>query len=155
MSDQECALHSNSCFVDDNGVLALCSCIHQTLHNSIIAAFLLFGWPHEDLRSSCLAPGKWERNAHFDMLYLGFRICSRALTATWPYYKREELYNKLMTALGLQRPWFKPKDVASIIGTLRSASLIPPWGLYLSFSLAIALNHAVRSAYKAIRCWWQ
>jgi hypothetical protein len=89
------------------------------------------------------------------MLYLGFRICSRSLTVTWPYYKRDELYHKIMAALGLKRPWFKPKGVASIIGKLRSASLIAPWGPYLSFSLAIALNQAVRSAYEAIRRWWQ
>jgi hypothetical protein len=155
MSELECAQHSNSCFVDDNGVLALRSRIHSTLHNSIVAAFMLFGWPHEDRRSSCLAPDKWERDANFDMLYLGFRICSRTLTVTWPFYKREELYNEIMAALGLDRPWFKPKGVASIIGKLRSASLIAPWGPYLSFSLAIALNQAVRSAYEAIRRWWQ
>jgi hypothetical protein len=68
MTAEECALHSNSCFVDDNGVLALRSRIHQTLHNSIVAAFLLFGWPQDDRRSSCLAPDKWERDAYFDML---------------------------------------------------------------------------------------
>jgi hypothetical protein len=60
-----------------------------------------------------------------------------------------------MTALGMKRPWFKPKVVASIIGKLWLASLIAPWGPYLSFSLAMALNHAVRSTYEAIRRWLQ
>ncbi len=60
-----------------------------------------------------------------------------------------------MTALGMKGPWFKPKVVASIIGKLRTASPIALWGPYLSFSLAMALNHAVRSTYEAICRWWQ
>uniref|UniRef100_UPI002596FA89 hypothetical protein n=1 Tax=uncultured Marinobacter sp. TaxID=187379 RepID=UPI002596FA89 len=155
MSALERASHSNSTFVDDNGVLALRSNIRGTLHNSVVAAFLLFGWPHEDRRSSCLAPDKWERDASSAMLYLGFLICSRTLRVTWPLSKRAELFDEIMQALDLKCPWFKPKVVASIIGKQRSASLVAPWGPYLSFSLAMALNHAVRSAYAAIRRWWQ
>ncbi len=150
----EQASHSNSCFVDDNGVLALRSRIQSTLHNSIVAAFLLFGWPHDDRRNSCLAPDKWERDAHFDILYLGFRICSRTLTVTWPLYKRQELFDEIMEALASVRPSLKPRTVASIIGKIRSASLIAPWGPYISFSLAIALNAALRSNYMTIRRWW-
>ncbi len=77
------------------------------------------------------------------MLYLCFLVCSRTLRVTWPLYERAELFNEIMTALGMKRPWFKPKVVASIIRKLRLASLIAPWGPYLSFSLAMALNHAV------------
>jgi hypothetical protein len=79
------ACPSNCAFVDDNGVLSLRSTIRMTLHNSIVAAFLLFGRPHEDHRSSCLAPDKWENDVHYDILYLGFRICSRSLQVTWPF----------------------------------------------------------------------
>jgi hypothetical protein len=82
MSTQECASHSNSTFVDDNGILALPSNIRGTLHNSVVAAFLLFGWPHEDWQSSWLAPDKWERDACSAMLYLVFLICSRTLRVT-------------------------------------------------------------------------
>ncbi len=155
MSVLECASHSNSIFVDDNGVLALRLNIGGTLHNSAIAAFLLFGWPHEDWRSSCFAPHKWERDASSAMLYLGFLICSRTLRVTWPLYKCTELFDEITQALSMKRPWFKPKVVASIIRKLWSASLIAPWEPYLSFSLAMALNHAVRSTYEAIRRWWQ
>ncbi len=155
LSALECASPSNSTFVDDNGVLALSSNIRGTLHNSVVSAFMLCGWPNEDCRSSCLTPDKWERDASSDMLYLGFRICSRTLQVTWPLIKRTELFDEIMTALAMKRPWLKPKVVASIIGKLRSASLIAPWGPYLSFSLAMALNHAVRSTYEAICRWWQ
>jgi hypothetical protein len=155
MSALECASHSNSTFVDDKGVLALRSNIGGTLHNIVNAAFLLFGWPHKDWWSSSLAPDKWERDARSDMLYLGFLIYSRTLCVTWLFYKRAELFKEIMQALGMKHPWFKPKVVASIIGKLWSASLIAPWGPYLLFSLAMALNHAVRPTYEAIRRWWQ
>jgi hypothetical protein len=35
--------HSNCCFVDDNDVAGLCLTIKQSLHNSVVSAFLLFG----------------------------------------------------------------------------------------------------------------
>jgi hypothetical protein len=143
MSALECASHSNSTFIDDNRVLAIRSNVRGTLHNSVVAAFLIFGWPHKDWRSSCLAPDKWERDARPDKVYLGFLICSRTLRVTWPFSKRAELRDKIMQALAMKRPWFEPKVVASIIAKLHSASLIVPWGPYLLLSLAMALNHAV------------
>jgi hypothetical protein len=155
MSDLECTSHSNSTFFDDNGVLAIHSNIGGTLHNSLVAAFLLFGWSQKDRGSSCLAPDKWERDARPDMLYLGFLICSRSLQITWLFSKRAKLCNAIMQALGMKRPCFKPKVVASIIGKLRVASLIAPWGPYLSFRLAMALNLALQFTYEAIRHWWQ
>jgi hypothetical protein len=112
----EDALHNNNKFVDDKSVLALCSNIRGTLHNSAVSVFHLFGWPHEAWHSSCLAPNKCNCNASYDMLYLGFYICSRKLCMTWPIYKRAKLLNKRMTALGMKCSWFKPKVVASIIG---------------------------------------
>jgi hypothetical protein len=112
----EASSHSNCCFVDNNGVAGLRSTIQQSLHNSVVSAFLLFGWPDEDCRSSCLTPDKWEKHILFDMLYLGFWICSRTMQVTWPRYKRTELHNKFewrspfnAPALHLEAspPWWK------------------------------------------------
>jgi hypothetical protein len=154
LSQLEQDSHSNSCFVDDNGILALRTNIKNTLHNSVVAAFLLFGWPDDDRRSSCLAPDKWERDALFDMLYLGFRICSRSLTVTWPLYKRSELHDEILHAIQQRRPCMNPRAVASVIGKLRSASLIALWGPYLSYGLALALKIALQSSYSPLRRWW-
>ncbi len=104
----EAASHSNCCFVDDNGVAGLRSNIQHSLHNSVISAFLLFGWPESDRRSSCLAPDKWEPNILYDMLYLGFRICSRTMRVTGPWYKQKELQNEIMLALAHRRPSLTP-----------------------------------------------
>jgi hypothetical protein len=154
LSEEEAASYSNCTFVDDNGVLALRSDIKQALHNSIVAAFLLFGWPDNDRRASCLAPDKWETDAVFDMLYLGFRICSRSLTVTWPLYKRQELYDKIMDAIRPLWPSLSPRGVASIVGKLRSASFIALWGPYLSYGLAFALKLALQAAYSTLQRWW-
>jgi hypothetical protein len=76
LSRLESASPSNKTFVDDNGVLALRTNIRTALHNSVISAFLIFGWPMDDRRSSCLAQDKWEPDATWIMLFLGFLIDS-------------------------------------------------------------------------------
>jgi hypothetical protein len=48
LSNLEAASHSNCTFVDNNGVAGLCETITLSLHNSVIAAFILFGWLAED-----------------------------------------------------------------------------------------------------------
>ncbi len=150
----EAASHSNCCFVDDNGVAGLRSNIKQSLHKSVVSAFLLFGWPVNDRRSSCLAPDKWEKNIVYDMLYLGFRICSRTMRVTWPWYKRKELHDEITAALAPRRPSLTPRGVASMVGKLCSASLVAMWGPYLSYGLALALKIALQSAFSCLRRFW-
>jgi hypothetical protein len=53
-------LFYNATFVDDNGVLALARLMTLAVYQSVIAAFILFGWPDGDRRASCLAQDKWE-----------------------------------------------------------------------------------------------
>jgi hypothetical protein len=76
------------------------------------------------------------------MLYLGFIINSRDMTVSWPLYKREELFQELTTTLLLpsSRRHLTPKQTASILGKLRSAIKILPWGVFLYFSLATNLK---------------
>jgi hypothetical protein len=142
--------HSNCCFVDDNGVAGLQSTIHYSLHNSVVSAFLIFRWPEDDRRSSCLAPDKWEQHILFHMLYLGFCICSQTMKVTWPWYKQKELHDEIMEALALRRPSLTPRGVASMVGKLRSASMVAMWGPYLSYGLAAALKIALPSAFSCL-----
>jgi hypothetical protein len=88
------------------------------------------------------------------MMYLGFLICSRTMTVTWPYSKRKELYDKIMTALASARPSLTPRGVASMVGKLRSASLVALWGPYLSYGLSHALKLALQGAFSTNRRWW-
>jgi hypothetical protein len=134
---------SNKPFVDDNCVLALQTNIGTALHNSIISAFLIFGWPVDDRRSSCLTQDKWEPDAAWIMLFWGFLIDSRALQATCPLYKRQELYAEIIAALQERCPSLSPRGVALDVGKLRSASHIALWGPYLSYGLTLALKLAL------------
>jgi hypothetical protein len=154
MTKQETASHSNCCFVDDNGVSGPRSKIKHSIHNSVIAAFLLFGWPEDDHRSSCLAPNKWEWQVRMEMLYLGFHICTRSMIVTWPYSKCQELYAKITVALDHIRPSLSPRGVASMIGKLCSASLVALWGPYLSYGLGYALKLALRAVFSTLHHWW-
>jgi hypothetical protein len=50
--------------------------------------------------------------------------------------------------------WLTPKQCASIIGKLRSAIQISPWGVYLSFALATNLKRACCNALSSQRSFW-
>jgi hypothetical protein len=74
LTAEEQAIFHNASFVDDNGVCATADRIHQTLQQSLVSAFVLFGWPDEDRRSSCMAADKWDPNVNFVVLFLGYLI---------------------------------------------------------------------------------
>jgi hypothetical protein len=156
LSADEAANYSNCTFVDDNGVLARHSDMRHALQQSLISAFLIFGFPGEDRRGACLQDEKWEHTISHVMLYLGFLINSRAMTVSWPYYKRAELHQELLNILSQKTRGItiSPRQMASIIGKLRSAIAISPWGTYLSFSMATNLTRASRNAFRTTRSWW-
>jgi hypothetical protein len=156
LTETESANFSNSTFVDDNGKLALRSNMRDALQQSLLSAFLIFGMPGNDRRGVCLQDDKWDPVISHTMLYLGFIINSRAMTVSWPLYKRQELFDELQALLLLPRSrrHLTPKQVASILGKLRSAIQISPWGVFLSFSLAATLKNAGRNAFSSTRSWW-
>jgi hypothetical protein len=150
--DEQACFH-NASFVDDNGICATRENIVHALHQSLVAAFILFGWPHQDRRSSCMAADKWEIIASHVVLFLGYYINSRTLMVTWPLYKRVALHADIQ--LALQAPnQVPPKVAASIMGKVRAAGEIAPWGPYISFSLATAIKNASRRAFHPTRRWW-
>jgi hypothetical protein len=153
LTSEEQANFNNASFVDDNGICATPDRIHQTLQQSLISAFTLFGWPDQDRRSSCMAADKWDPNVNFVVLFLGYRINSRSLHVTWPRYKRIDLHADIQTALQKPRE-VSPKIVASILGKVRSVGDVAPWGPYLSFSLSDTLKTASRNAFSTHRTWW-
>jgi hypothetical protein len=149
----ERGIYRNATFVDDNGICAIRDRMIPALHQSLVSAYILFGWPTEDRRSSCIAPEKWDTTASFTVLYLGYLINSRTMRITWPLYKREALHASILLALkNPQR--VPPKVAASILGKVRAAGLIAPWGPYISFSLADAIKRATRNAFGPIRTFW-
>jgi hypothetical protein len=142
LSKEEAANFSNCTFVDDNGILAVHHNMRAALHQSLISAFLLFGFPGDDRCGVCLQAEKWDPEISHIMMYLGFIINSRSMTVSWPLYKRAELYHELLPFLTLpkNKRHMAPKQTASVLGKLHSAIQISPWGVYISFVLAANLK---------------
>ena len=145
----------NATFVDDNGVASYREQIRTALHQSVRAAYLLFGFPYEDRRQSCLSAEKWDPFVSFIMLYLGFLINSRDMTVTWPLAKRLELRDLIQSVLDVKNHISQPKVIASIIGKIRSAARIAPWGNFMSYSCQEALTTALRKASKQSGWFWR
>jgi hypothetical protein len=127
----------------------------QALHQSVRAAYLLFGFPFEDRRQSCLSAEKWDPFVSHSMLYLGFLINSRTMTVTWPLDKRLELRDLMLGVLNAKHHKSTPRILASIIGKIRSAARIAPWGNCMSFSSQEALTSPLRKAAKQSRWFWR
>jgi hypothetical protein len=134
LSAEELLCFANATFVDDNAVASYRHRIRRALHQSIRSAFLLFGYPHDDRRSSCLNADKWDPNVCRIIMYLGFLINSRQMSVTWPLEKCLALRQQMPLVLAASGHETTPKNSASVIGQIRSAAKIAPWGNYLSFT---------------------
>jgi hypothetical protein len=145
----------NATFVDDNGVAAYRPDMRTALHQSVRAAYEIYGFPADDRRLSCLNDEKWDPVVNYLMLYLGFIIDSRAMTVTWPREKRIELANLILVILDSSRHESTPKEIASILGKLRSALTVAPWGFYMSYSIQQALTRALRNSRQRPAWFWQ
>jgi hypothetical protein len=155
LSESEQQNFNNDSFVDDNGVSATSDRIVPALQQSLLSAFVLFGWPANDRRGSCIAPDKWDPLVSYIVLFLGYKINSRTLMVTWPYYKRTALLDEITEALTSKSRCITPKLAASILGKIRSVYDVAPWGPYISFSLSEALKAATRSAFNSHKSWWK
>jgi hypothetical protein len=117
----EQANFSNAMFVDDNVVWARAHLAFQALQQSVIAAHLLFGYPHKDRRYSSIPHLKWDMRISLVMLYLGFEICTCRMIVAWPSLKRLALQSELTTLLSARRPMCTSRMAASLFGKIRSA----------------------------------
>ena len=90
---------NNDSFVDSNGVLAYHDHIVPALQQSLLSAFVLFGWPSSNCWGSCIAPDKWDPVVSYIVLFLGYKINSGTLMVTWPYYKCTTLLEEIQLAL--------------------------------------------------------
>lgn len=154
MEEQACP--TNSSYVDDNAVAAYPTDIRQALSQSVESAFLVFGASGSNRRGDCFQQEKWETMVSEKFRYLGFDIDTRHMTITWPTEKREVLHDLIQDILRRKRPYVKPRELARVIGIVRSASSIAPWGTFLSFHLDNSLQEAVKraQAHANVR-WWR
>jgi hypothetical protein len=145
---------NNDSFVDDNAVCVIHERIIPALQQSLLSELVLFGWPTNDRRGSCIAPDKWDPLVSFIMLFLDYQINRCTCTVTWPSYKRKALLDEILAALAARSRCITPNLAASILGKIRSIYDVAPWGPYISFSLSEALKKATRAAFSNKRSWW-
>jgi hypothetical protein len=152
LSQEEQESMYNASFVDDNGVVAYLKEMPQALQHSVQSAFETFGV--EDRRGGCLQDAKWTSLVSETFMFLGFRIDTHHMTVSWPLEKRKALHTELLEILARRPKYVTPKEMAHIVGVIRSASEIAPWGTFLSFNLQNGLTSAARNAYSTGRTWW-
>jgi hypothetical protein len=120
----------HSTFVDDNGVAAYQSNIRRALHQSIESAYMLYGYPEDDCRDSCISDGKWEVYVSHIMEYLGFIINSRDLTVTWPLSKRLALRAEILVILARERGASTRKELLRFLASC-VLHLVSPLGVII------------------------
>lgn len=141
----------HSPFVDDNGVAAYRADIRRALHQSIESAYMIYGYPGNGRCNSCISDGKWEAHVNHIMEYFGFIINS----VTWPLFKRLALRSEILIILSRERGAATPKEFASVLGKLRSASRIALWGHYIKWPPQLAFTAALRAARMKPKHFWR
>ena len=126
-------LFHNSSFIDDNALAGWVDCIHQVLRQSVLSAYVMFGFPDEDQWPPPFNDDKWEDLANFLFKYLGYLIDTRKMIMIWPLKKRYQLASWLddhWLASGIHS--FSPLEVLRLIGLLHHGGIVSPLRIYLS-----------------------
>ena len=152
LSTDELSRMYNASYVDDNAVAAFADAIEQAIHHSVMSAFEVIG--SDFRRGHPLQQAKWVKNVSESFVFLGFRIDTHDMTVSWPLNKRQALHDFLIEVLARPTQFVTPREMARIVGIVRSASAIAPWGTFLSFNLQNALTAAAKNAFSDKRKWW-
>jgi hypothetical protein len=88
--------------------------------NSIILAYVVFGFPSEDRCIPCLNPFKWSPHVSHILRFLGYHIDTRAMTVQWPDGKRAQLASLFdvdwLGPLAGANPQLTPRQIARPLG---------------------------------------
>ena len=141
-------------FVDDTGIVGLPHEVRQVINRSVLASYIIFGFPAESNSPEVINPSKFPAAISHAVLFLGLVIDSRSMTVEWPVKKRLEL------ARMLEEHWLNttpsrtpltPSIASRPLGLIRSAALITPAGVYLSLRLQFQLNDLLRKDQQRLR----
>ena len=145
----------HSSFVDDTATAAWPGKIRQAINQSVLSAYVVFGFPEENRRPPPLNPDKWEKSASAVFKYLGFIIDTRNMTVIWPIEKRTQLADQLdNTWLNHEVATVNPKQASQLLGLIRHGALVCPLGIYLSLRLQFELNDFLSGTSSKKKSWW-
>jgi hypothetical protein len=140
------SLHSS--FVDDTGSADTRARIIESITQSVLSAYIVFGFPAElqDGRPPCLNEKKWTELISWTLRFLGYDIDTRAMTVSWPLEKRIRLAAMIDEILELPTGSRSVACIliARILGLVRNGGFVSPLGEYLSLRVQFGLNDAVR-----------
>lgn len=152
---QSAAPFLHSSFVDDTATAAWPEKIRQAVNQSVLSAYVVFGFPGEDRRPSPLNPDKWDQSVAAVFKYLGFIIDTRIMVVIWPIEKRVQLAKLLDdTWLNPSVSTVNPKEASQLLGLVRHGGLVCPLGIYLSLRLQFELNDFLSGGAKKGKSWW-
>jgi hypothetical protein len=152
-----------SMFVDDNCAVDIRNNIIGAIGAAVGSAYECFGFPNEDRRLPCLRDDKFDLVASFCVLFLGFYICTRRMAVILPVEKVQALRNLLETEWLPQPPLTtimpkSPKDIAILLGHVRSGCLVFPLGNFISIRLTQVLTTVMKQAgahHITSKNWWR
>ena len=149
-------------YVDDTGNAHIRRIFPTVVNCSVAAAYLLFGYPHEDPdRPPCINPNKWVRHVSHVMKFLGYEIDSRTMRVIWPIPKRQKLLifldELLEPQLDTPRRGSTPLQCSRVLGLFRHAAILSPRGTYKSLTFQHLFNDLIRAAPGAhqLRRWYK
>lgn len=146
-------------FVDDTATAAWAENIRQAINQSVLAAFVIFGFPAENRRPPPLNEAKWEWCAEYIFKYIGYLIDTRRMLLIWPLEKRQQLAEWLSKHwLDPKIRFFSPLEASRLLGLLRHGAAICPLGIYLSLRIQYIVNDYLSNhrfaSWQAMRGWW-
>ena len=146
-------------YVDDTGNAHVRRHFITAVTASLLAAYIMFGFPDEDPnRPPCINPKKWNNQVSWHVTFLGYHIDSRLMRVAWPLDKRKKLAFFLDQLLGpqLQGKPSSPKTIARVLGIIRHAALVTPYGNFRSLQLQHYFNDQLRriDSSEPIRRWY-
>lgn len=137
-------------FVDDTGNAGIPTTIRSVVNNSVISAYILFGFPNEtSTRQPVINPHKWIEAVLPTLHYLGFQIESRPMTVTWPIDKREKLAKMFDDSwLHGPKPILTPRQISQPLGLIRNGSIVSVFGIAFSLLMQYRLTDELRRSLK-------
>ena len=152
-------LFHNSSFIDDNALAGWVDHICQVLHQSVLSAYVMFGFPDKDPQPPPFNDDKWEDLTNFLFKYLGYLIDTWKMIMIWPLKKCHQLASWLddhWLASGIHS--FSPLEASRLIRLLCHRGIISPLGIYLSLWVQYIINDYLSNhwftTWGKLQRWW-
>jgi len=128
--------YAHSSFVDNTGITQTRDRMVGAITNSILSAYVVFGFPSEDRRTPCLNPFKWSPHVSHQLRFLGYQIDTRAMTVQWPDKRRAQLFSLFdvdwLSPLAGKNSQLTPRQIARPLGLVRHGAFTRAYGVYRS-----------------------